>query len=105
MRYDEFTKDEQVAWLKSQIRDFEAQHFQQEQFAAMAEAAGDVPEPDEADQSPEAQVARQYRINYPTQAAQHRAATLEAERRIAALRAALSAIEGKAVPGGPKTRD
>lgn len=96
MDYTQHTKEQQKSWLQSQIADLERQHFEQSQFSAMAEAAADVPEPPEDDQSAEAQQVRSMRQGYTANAAQHRQSALEAERRIAAARAALAVIEAKA---------
>lgn len=99
MEYVEYSKDQQKEFLKAQITDLESQHFQQTAMAESAEAAADAPPPakfveatgtggiTQAEYETYVQNNRQMAFN-------HRHAAAEAERRVAALRAALSLIEG-----------
>lgn len=99
MEYVEYSKDQQKDFLKAQIADLEAQHFQQTMFADAAEAAAaDAEPPGFVEVTGTGGVTKEEFDNYiqanRQTAFNHRHNAAEAERRIAALRAALSVIEG-----------
>lgn len=110
MEYTEYSKDQQKEFLKAQIADLETQHFQQTTFAESAEAAAEADPPAEFAQEPGTGGVTQaeydtYVQNNRQTAFNHRHTAAEAERRIAALRAALSVIEGKATKNSARKPD